>query len=152
VDLPFGLDVVGDSIAALDGHSRRIVIGSKGHPASTIERSALRTLYSFVISTLNNLLFQLDVRDTQGSLLFPAEILRRYGWLMDSAGPFFQAQIVIYGRRMGCEIVEIPVVLKRDRGARSTRFKLVNDGLTYIGAIVREKRKLAGARGRIDGA
>ena len=122
VDLPFGLHVIGDSAAALEGEPRRIVIGSKGHPQSAIERS----------------------------LLFPREILRTYGAMMDSAGPFFQAQIVIYGRRLGCDVVEIPVILRREREVRATRFKLLGDGLRYIGAIIRERHKLAAAQERSD--
>ena len=61
---------------------------------------------------------------------------------MDSSGAFFQAQVVIYGHRMGCELIEIPVRLYPSGERRKTRFKLIGDGTRYIGAIFREKYKL----------
>jgi dolichyl-phosphate beta-glucosyltransferase len=141
VDLPFGLSVVDDSVRASGVNPGGVVIGSKGHPASVVARSRSRQWFSFAISVLNNLAFDLDVSDTQGSMLFPKDIFVRHPEAMDSPGAFFQAQIVIYGRRMGCPIVEIPVTLETTE-PRKTRLKLVRDGLLYLREIVRERRKL----------
>jgi hypothetical protein len=146
VDLPFGLTVIDESIAAARANRNRVVIGSKGHPRSEVQRSLSRRMFSTAISRLNNLAFAIDVRDTQGSLLFPKEIFTRYHAVMDSPGAFFQAQIVIYGHHMGCEMHEIPVRLSPAAARRKTRFKLIGDGTRYVAAIVREKlRLLAGA-------
>jgi len=142
VDLPFGLDVFDHSIAAARQNRNRVVIGSKGHRESHVPRHPLRWLFSRVASTLNHVVFALDVKDTQGSLLFPKVIFTRYHAAMDSPGAFFQAQIVIYGHQMGCELLEIPVRLHPSGEQRRTRFKLMRDGLGYIAAIVREKYKL----------
>jgi len=141
VDLPFGLEVFDHSIAAAYENRNRVVIGSKGHPASVVPRHLSRRLFSRVASLLNHLVFALDVKDTQGSLLFPKTIFTRYQAAMDSPGAFFQAQIVIYGHQMGCELLEIPVRLYPS-GQRKTRFRLIGDGTKYIAAIFREKYKL----------
>ncbi len=143
VDLPFGLSVLTESVAALDGRSSRIVIGSKGHPASNVERGFARSLFSGTISALNRFIFGLRVKDTQGSLLFPKEIAARFGEALDNPGAFFQAQLVIYGARMGCDVIEIPVSHKEDRHSRGTRFKLLSDGFDYLRAMINERRKLA---------
>ena len=142
VDLPFGLEVVDHSIAAARENRNRVVIGSKGHGGSHVPRHLSRRMFSSLASLLNNLVFGLDVKDTQGSLLFPKAIFERYETAMDSAGAFFQAQVVIYGHRMGCELLEIPVHLYPSGDQRRTRFKLIGDGTKYIAAIVREKYKL----------
>ena len=146
VDLPFGLTIVEDSVAAARENRNRIVIGSKGHADSRVERSLTRQMFSRAISLVNNVTFGLDVKDTQGSLLFPRAIFRRYHAAMDSPGAFFQAQIIIYGHQMGCEMLEIPVRLS-EGGNRKTRFSLIGDGTRYLAAVVREKAKLiAGTR------
>jgi dolichyl-phosphate beta-glucosyltransferase len=142
VDLPFGLSIFDDSLAAAADQPRRVVIGSKGHPRSVVRRGLMRQLFSGFISLANRLVFALDVNDTQGSILFPKEIFRTYQDAMDSPGAFFQAQIIIYGHLMGCTILEIPVHLIEMPGARRTRFRLVRDGMRYLLAIAREKRKL----------
>ena len=142
VDLPFGLTVFEDSIAAARTNPNRVVIGSKGHADSHVPRTLARRMFSAAISLLNNLIFSLHVRDTQGSLLFPRAIFERYHASMDSPGAFFQAQIVIYGRLMGCELLEIPVRLADAGRARSTRFNAFGDAARYVAAVFREKLKL----------
>lgn len=142
VDQPFGLSIIDESIAALEAQPRSIVIGSKGHPQSRVARGAMRSLFSRAIATANRLLFGLQVKDTQGSLLLAKEIVERERAAMDSDGPFFQAQIVIYGHRMGYNVVEIPVRLVERGGDGKTRLKLAQDGLAYLADLAREKRKL----------
>lgn len=144
IDLPFGLDIIGQSIEASVKNNNSVVIGSKGHRESKVERGAARRLFSGTISFLNNLLFGLGVKDTQGSILFYKEPFRRYGKLMDSPGAFFQTQILIYSSQSGQGLLEIPVDLNKDM--RKTRFSLAKDGLRYISALFREKKKLMAAR------
>lgn len=140
VDLPFGLDVIGRSVEASAENGGSVVVGSKAHPGSTVERSAARWLFSSTISVLNNLFFGLGVKDTQGSILFYKEPFRRFDRFMDNSGAFFQTQILIYSRRAGFDLVEIPVELKKEM--RKTRFSLASDGLGYVSSIFREKLKL----------
>lgn len=144
IDLPFGLDVIGESVEASLKGKRAVVIGSKGHRDSVVERGLARTLFSGTISTLNNLLFGLGVKDTQGSILFFREPIRKYAREMDNPGAFFQAQILIYSKKSGYRLIEIPVVLKKEM--RKTRFRLAGDGYRYIKALFRERMKLTGLK------
>jgi dolichol-phosphate mannosyltransferase len=145
VDLPFGLQVFEASIAVARENGNCVVLGSKGHPQSRVPRPLSRRLFSRVASMMNNVVFGLGVKDTQGSLLFPKAIFTRHHAAMDSPGAFFQAQVVIYGHQMGYELVEIPVRLYPSGDQRRTRFKLMRDGFGYMAAIVREKYKLLSA-------
>ncbi|GMR05256.1 MAG: hypothetical protein BMS9Abin24_053 [Thermodesulfobacteriota bacterium] len=140
IDLPFGLSVIAESIKASLDNGGAVVIGSKGHPGSSVKRGLMRSLFSSSISALNNLFFALAVKDTQGSILFYKEPFRKYGPMMDNPGAFFQAQILIYSRIAGLTLVEIPVALQE---VRKTRFRLAGDGIRYISAACREKVKLA---------
>src|SRR3989338_9043570 len=55
-----------------------IVIGSKKHPQSKVYYPLLRRLMSFTYQTLNKILFNLDVRDTQvGLKLFKKSVLEK---------------------------------------------------------------------------
>ena len=144
IDLPFGLEVIGESVKASLDNNRAVVVGSKGHPGSTVERSVARTLFSGTISFLNNFFFGLGVKDTQGSILFFREPITRYGKYMDNPGAFFQAQILIYSKKCGYELMEIPVRLKKE--LRKTRFSLAGDGWRYLKAIFRERMKLIGVK------
>lgn len=141
IDLPFGLPVISESIKAAEKNGRAVIIGSKGHRDSAVRRGFMRWLFSTTISILNNLLFGLGVKDTQGSILFYRDTVNKYGGLMDSRGAFFQTQILIYSKLAGLRLVEIPVRL--DKEMRKTRFKLASDGLKYISSLCREKAKLA---------
>lgn len=140
IDLPFGLSVISESIKAAIDNGGAVVIGSKGHPASSVKRGLMRSVFSSTIALLNNLFFSLSVKDTQGSILFYKEPFRKYGDMMDNPGAFFQAQILIYSRIAGLKLVEIPVELHE---VRKTRFRLAGDGFRYMKAICREKMKLA---------
>lgn len=140
IDLPFGLQVIGSSVETALKKGDSVVIGSKGHPDSDVQRTLARSLFSFTIATLNNVFFGLGVKDTQGSILFHKEPLRRFADLMDSPGAFFQTQILIYSKVCGADLIEIPVALKE---VRRTRFKLIGDGLKYLSSILKEKKKLA---------
>jgi len=144
IDLPFGLDVIGRSIETSLKAKGAVVIGSKGHRDSKVERGLARTLFSVTIATLNNLLFGLGVKDTQGSILFFRGPIRKYAAQMDNPGAFFQAQILIYAKRCGFNLVEIPVELKKEM--RKTRFRLAGDGYRYIRALFRERVKLLGVK------
>ena len=140
VDLPFGLSVIGDSIRAAMERDNTVVIGSKGHRDSRVRRGFMRTAFSASISLLNNLFFGLGVKDTQGSILFYRAPLLKYWELMDSPGPFFQTQILIYSKMNGLNLMEIPVELTRE--LRKTRFSLASDGLEYVFSIFRESAKV----------
>lgn len=144
IDLPFGLDIIGRSIEASVKNCGAVVVGSKGHRESVVKRGIARSAFSGTISVLNNLLFGLGVKDTQGSILFYSGVVKKYSAMMDSPGAFFQTQILIYSKISGYAIVEIPVVLAREM--RKTRFRLAGDGLKYVRALFAEKGKLSRAR------
>lgn len=142
IDLPFGLDIIGESINAAAATNGAVVIGSKGHRQSRVQRGLARTMFSFAIAALNNLFFGLGVNDTQGSILFYKAPFKKFDKLMDSGGAFFQTQILIYSKLSGLRLVEIPVSLNE---VRKTRFRLIGDGLRYVSSILKEKKKLLGA-------
>ena len=134
IDLPFGVDVVGESMAALTPETG-MVIGSKGHPESRIARPVTRTFLSTILQGLLRLLFGIRLGDTQGSQLFRTAPVRSRLERMDSPGAFFQVQLVLAVQRAGLGIVEIPVRLAEGRPSRIT----ITDGWNAFTDLVREK-------------
>lgn len=139
IDMPFGLGVIGDSLKVAADNANAVVIGSKGHKDSIVQKSFMRRVFSFGIGLLNRCLFALEVSDTQGSILFSVETVRRYREFMDDNGAFFQTQIIIYSKIAGAQFIEIPVRLQEE--VRASRFRAA-DALRYILAIFAEKIKL----------
>lgn len=134
IDLPFGVDIVGRSLAALTPETG-MVIGSKGHPDSDVRRPAARRLFSAVLHALLRILFGIGLGDTQGSQLFRTAPVRARLARMDSPGAFFQVQLILAVQRAGLGIVEIPV---RFDGGRPSRMK-ISDGWNALTDLVRER-------------
>ncbi len=135
IDLPFGVDVVRQSLAALTAETG-MVIGSKGHPDSRITRPLARRLVSALLRGLLRFCFGIGLRDTQGSQLFRTAAVRSRLERMDSAGAFFQVQLVLAVKRAGLAVVEIPV---RFADARPSRMKMIADGWDAFTDLIRER-------------
>jgi len=139
IDLPFGLDVVRESLAALTPETG-MVIGSKGHRDSRVSRSVSRKLVSVFLQGLLRVLFGIRVSDTQGSQLFRTAPVRSRLDRMDSPGAFFQVQLVLAVQRGGLGIVEIPVRLAERRPSRMK----ITDGWNAVRDLVGEKLRRDG--------
>lgn len=140
VDLPFGVDVVRQSLAALTAETG-MVIGSKGHPDSRITRPLARRCVSALLRGLLRFLFRIRVRDTQGSQLFRTAPVRARLDRIDSPGAFVQVQLVLAVQRAGLGIVEIPV---RFVDRRPSRMKIAADGWDAFTDLVRERLRRDG--------
>jgi glycosyltransferase involved in cell wall biosynthesis len=140
IDLPFGVDVVRQSLEALTAETG-MVIGSKGHPDSRITRPLARRCVSAVLRVLLRFLFGIGVRDTQGSQLFRTAPVRSRLDRIDSPGAFFQVQLILAVKRAGLGVVEIPV---RFVDRRPSRMKVVTDGWDAFTDLVRERLRRDG--------
>ncbi|MGH7790508.1 MAG: glycosyltransferase [Candidatus Binatia bacterium] len=140
IDLPFGVDVVRQSLEALTAETG-MVIGSKGHPDSRITRPLARRCVSAALRGLLRFLFGIAVRDTQGSQLFRTAPVRSRLDRIDSPGAFIQVQLVLAVQRAGLGVVEIPV---RFVDGRPSRMKVVTDGWDAFTDLVRERLRRDG--------
>jgi len=135
IDLPFGLNIIDESLTALKKYD--IVIGSKGHKKSINRHSLKRKVFSFIFNCIINIRFGLDVKDSQGSLMFKRKNVRKFLKKLNAKDAFLETQILIYGKQQGNSIVEIPVVYRPQ--TRQSKMRPVRDGLTMFKQIIREK-------------
>ena len=135
IDNPFGFHIIDRSLAELK-HAD-VIIGSKGHPRSVIRRSIPRRMYSKALNLPVRLLFGINVKDTQGSILFKKSDVKKYRKNLTSDTAFLQTQIIIYSKKKGLRIKEIPI--RFIQKSSKTRMKPLKDGMQMAREIVREK-------------
>ncbi len=140
IDLPFGLDIIQESYLSLYDLGVDILIGSKRH-AKSINRAPLkRKFFSFILNKLLNFLFDLGIKDAQGSLIFLRETALSLLKFCNSDGAFFCTQLIIYGKFSDKKIVEIPV----DYSSPRADSKMVTrDGFSIIRQMVHEYKKIS---------
>ncbi len=135
VDLPFGLEIIKNSIQACDG-DKQLIIGSKYHLKSRTKFIFKRYLASRVYNLILNLLFNTEVRDSQGSLLFSNKEIKRILNYLDSDSPFLQTQILIYLKLFGNQVKEIPVNYLYYR--KESKIRIIKDGIIMFRELIRE--------------
>ena len=90
-----------------------IVIGSKRHADSKVYYPLARRIMSRTYQTLNHLLFNLDVQDTQvGLKLFRYDILRKIFPKIAVKRFAFDLEILVVARKLNAKIVEVPVTIR----------------------------------------
>lgn len=93
-----------------------VIIGSKYHPDSTIDYPASRKLLSKVYAGVLNVLFDLNLHDTQtGMKVFRREVLERVFPLVTCKGFAFDIEVLTNAHKLGYKVVEAPVILDNRR-------------------------------------
>ena len=116
-DLPPSLFV--ELLRAQQHFDADIVFGSKLHPESVVDISALRHIYSTTYRLLMRVLFQLDIRDTQtGIKLFRRDVIKTVLPTLRENAFALDLELFIAARAAGfTNYVEVPVVLRRQSGS-----------------------------------
>lgn len=137
IDLPFGLSIIPESIAAISDCD--LVVGSKAHEDSLVQRSMARKIVTFVYGIALKGFFKLDVKDPQGSLLWRKNAMNRIVPALTADTAFLETQIVIYFQAAGYKIKEIPVILESEM--RKTRISFLKEARRIVPEILCEKKK-----------
>lgn len=115
-----------------------VVIGSKLHPESKTSYPLRRRIISTGYYIGLRVLFRLNVRDTQTGLkLFKAEIIKPVMQTILVKKFAYDIEVLAIINRLGCRIVEAPIVLSFSRGQKWGRIRLndIFDVLTDTLAI-----------------
>jgi len=143
-DLPFGFDDL-DAAEARGLGRDVIVIGSKAHPSSDVERSWKRTLLSTGYGVLRRLILGMKTADPQGTYILDGAWGRAVGQQTEETGFLITTEIAYAAELAGIRPVEVPIRLRES--AHRTRIK-VSD-IYQMGAglfqLRRRRRSLRGA-------
>lgn len=108
-DLPFGFDDL-DGASMLDPVPM-IVIGSKAHPESRVERGFARWCFTTGYRLMRLLVLGSRVGDTQGTFIVDGDWVRGVANHLDEGGFLFTTQLVVFAESEGLAIAEVPVRL-----------------------------------------
>ncbi len=126
-DLPFGTS---DLDTFLAHPMQGVLIGSKAHPDSKVDRESVRTVASRGFRLLRRVILGQTVGDTQGTVLLPGEWagnlkLREPGFLSST-------EIVTRALHDGLPVTEIPVTMLRNSPTRIRIADAVHMGLGLL--------------------
>lgn len=144
IDLPFGFNDLKTALPLWKKYD--IIFGSKAHSDSKINTSFKRKFASKVFRSILKLMFDVSIKDPQGSIFLKKNEILKILSYCDSNNAFFTSQLAIYGKENDLKMIEIPVVIKRSK--RNSRYSILGDGVKMLSSVVREylilKRRQSG--------
>lgn len=140
-DLPFGFDDL-DRAAEL-GHEPTLVIGSKAHPASQVDRGSVRSLSTWGFTALRRALLGSRVGDSQGTILADGDWLRGILPRIDAPGFLFSTELCYAAELQGAEVVEVPVRLAPEHGPKTSTVRMRDVWLMGAGLMELRRRRPA---------
>lgn len=143
-DLPFGFDDL-DAARVLTesmGHAPLLMIGSKGHPESVIDRGPMRSTMTRGFSILRRLILGTRAKDPQGTFLIDGDLLRSLVGSLAEPGFLFTTELDYALELAGIEPVELPVRLSDSHRDQPSR--------VAGGDVLAMARGLLSLRGRKD--
>jgi dolichyl-phosphate beta-glucosyltransferase len=133
-DLPFGMTDVDRFLPAIAAANQEtLLIGSKRHPASQVERTWKRELMTLFFFLLRRILLRSRVRDSQGTLCLAAPLAPVLLSQTQARDFFFSTELIYRAERRGTTVIEVPITLEPE--VRKTSVHAVRDGLRMLGQI-----------------
>ncbi|NLU83574.1 glycosyltransferase [Rhodococcus sp. HNM0569] len=122
-DLPFGFDDLDafDALAASPGGAPAVLIGSKAHPESRVDRDRLRRVLTRGFAMLRRIVLGMRTGDPQGTLIVDGALARELAPQLVEPGFLFTTELVYLAEQRGIRPVEVPVRLRGDHGAHGSR-------------------------------
>ena len=137
-DLPFGFTDLDAAIALEDAPA--VIIGSKAHPDSVVEAGRVRRVLSHGFRILRRQLLDLDVGDSQGSIIIDRDVAQALLPSLRADGYFVATELIVRAYRRGLHPVEVPVVYRRPRA--DSKVHPVRDSWEAARALVRLRAQL----------
>jgi dolichyl-phosphate beta-glucosyltransferase len=141
-DLPFGFDEL-DASDRYDIVAAKMLIGSKAHPASEVDRSPARTVLSRGFRLVRRVLIGMRTADPQGTFVLDGGWARSVCGLLRESGFLLTTELVYLAERSGIRPLEVPVRLQARHGAHPTRVRPSDVRKMLLGTLaLRRRRKL----------
>ncbi|MBI2579594.1 MAG: hypothetical protein HYW27_01695 [Candidatus Aenigmarchaeota archaeon] len=127
--------VIENSIKAIN-HGHDVALGSRAAAGSSVKRALNRRIFSFTYNIMLRILFGLDIGDTQGTVAIKKSDLGKYEDNLLFDDPFLQTEILIHSRKLGLNIVEIPVNVTDTR--KESKIRPVRTGLKMSSSMLKK--------------
>lgn len=143
-DLPFGFDDL-RAADALDPATHPVVIGSKAHRSSVVDRGGLRRFLSAGFWLLRRAVLGMRTGDPQGTFIVAGDWARQVVDELTEPGYLVTTELAYLAERNGMRPVEVPVRLSAAHGAHGSRVK-PGDVWRMGAGLVGLRRRHAGTR------
>ncbi len=142
-DLPFGFDDLDGADAVLDrtGSMPVLLIGSKAHAQSEVDRGILRGVMTFGFTTLRGLVLGTRTRDPQGTFLVEGSFLRSLCASLVEPGFLFTTELDYAAELAGIRPLELPVKLSESHREQPSRVAVADVLAMARGLLVLRRRK-----------
>jgi glycosyltransferase involved in cell wall biosynthesis len=120
-DLPFGFTDLDGCVAARAAGFRGIVIGSKAHPDTRIQKTASRMVASAGYHALRLLLLRMKTRDPQGTFFIDHEAASKLVGKVQARNYFYTTELVFLAEQAGIPVREVPVAFEEERRPSTVR-------------------------------
>ena len=121
-DLPFGIsDWEAASNLKLPAH---LVIGSKGHPLSVVDRTISRRIVTAIFGILRRVILGTRVQDTQGTFLVNGAWIKEFVNESTESGFMWTTHLTLFAEKNDLLVIEVPVKLSDSHGSHGTRVKI----------------------------
>jgi glycosyltransferase involved in cell wall biosynthesis len=126
-DLPFGFSDLEAALVALGRSPARILMGSKAHRQSEVDRAVPRRVMSVAYRAARRAVLGMRVGDSQGSVFLRLDLAAELAPKIQARGFFYSTELCHYAERAGETIVELPVVVQP--GERRSTVRPLRHGL-----------------------
>jgi glycosyltransferase involved in cell wall biosynthesis len=139
-DLPFGFDEL-DAAEEVDVAAAKVVIGSKAHPASQIQRSFARNVLSGGFRLARRLVCGMHTGDPQGTFVLDGSWARSVVGSLREPGFLLTTELVYLAELQGLQPLEVPVRLRADHDAHGTRVRPSDVRKMLVGLLSLRRRR-----------
>lgn len=139
-DLPFGFDEL-DGARDVDVAAAKVVIGSKAHPSSEIQRSFARNVLSGGFRLVRRLVCGMHTGDPQGTFVLDGPWARSVVGSLCEPGFLLTTELVYLAELRGVQPVEVPVRLRANHDAHGTRVRPSDVRKMFLGLISLRRRR-----------
>lgn len=130
IDLAIDLSYIKESLD--DIKDCDIVIGSKEHKDSKVERSSSRKRYSMFYNSIVNMLFNLGLSDTQCVKTLRREKILPIVAATKSGGIVFEVELLYLAKKRKLKLKEAPVIVKDFRPDSKIKYKDIGKAFTNL--------------------
>jgi dolichyl-phosphate beta-glucosyltransferase len=139
-DLPFGFDEL-DATERMGFPAGTVVVGSKAHPESVVQRSLVRTTLTGGLRLLRRVALGMRTADPQGTFVMDGRWVRSLTPDLEENGFLVTTEIAFAAELGGLTVTEVPVRL-RESGHR-TRIRVGDVVDMFTGTLALRRRRAA---------
>ena len=146
-DLPFGFDDL-EAAERVDPAAHPVVIGSKAHRDSEVDRGFVRAVLTRGFRVLRRVVLGMRTGDPQGTFVLAGDWARRIAPRLTEPGYLVTTELCYLAERQGAQPLEVPVRLSPQHRDHRSRITVRDVWHMAVGLLAIRRRHVSSADGR----